>query len=341
MLRYTSFLPITCFLFLLGCDSGNGSPGTTSDIETPLSLAELDRRILAEPSNAVLYVQRAKFHEAHDSIRAAIGDWNRAILLDSTSAVWRIGLGDLYYRKVDLPKAEAQFTKAVALAPDSTEARFKLAEIRLVQGEYEAAMQLTNEALKLDDQNARGYFLKGWIHGEAGDTTLAISSYRTAVERDRDLYEAYIALGLIHAARKDPLAMQYYNSAVELRPNSVEAWYDKGMFAQDSGQDSIALACYARIKEIDPKNATAWYNTGFVLMEHLDRVADARKEFARAIAVLPTYSQAYFNRGLTYELEGSLDSALLDYKRALALRPDLTEAAEGLDRLQIKGVKVR
>jgi tetratricopeptide (TPR) repeat protein len=270
-----------------------------------------------------------------------VNDWKRAITLDSTTARWRIGLGDLYFRKVDLPKAEVQFNKAVQLAPDSTTARLKLAEIRLLRGAYTEAMQMANEALRLDDQNARAYFLKGWIHREAGDTALAISSYRTAVERDRDFYEAYIALGLIHAAKGDPLALQYYNSAVELRPNSVEAWYDRGMYAQESGSDSLALACYARIKEIDPNNPTAWYNTGYVLLEHLDRPAEARAEFSQAIAVMPTYAAAYYNRGLTYELEGRLDSALTDYKLALALQPTFDLAAEGLGRLQAKGIRIR
>ena len=307
----------------------------------PITLEGLDRRILDDPSDPALFAQRARFHESRDSIRAALNDWARAIQLDSTSAQWRIALGDLYYRKVDLPKAEIEFTKAARLAPDSTKARLKLAELSLVQREYAEAMRWANDALRIDDQNAKAYFLKGWIHREAGDTALAISSYRTAVERDPGFYDAYIALGLLMAQRHDPLAMQYYNSAVELRPESVEAWYDRGMYAQENGQDSIALASYAQIKKIDPKNATAWYNSGYVLLEHQQRTREAREEFSRAIVELPTYAQAYFNRGLTYELEGSLDSALVDYKRSLALAPEMDLAAAGLSRLQQKGLKVR
>ncbi|MBL7950981.1 MAG: tetratricopeptide repeat protein [Flavobacteriales bacterium] len=304
------------------------------------SLEELDRKILADPTNAIWFAQRALFYEGKDSLNKAFSDWFRAISLDSTAARYRVALGDLYYRKVDLPKAEAQFTKAISLAPDSAMAWLRMAELKLVQRDFVAAMQNANEALRLDQEDPRAYFLKGWIHQEAGDTALAISSYRTAVERDNDYYEAYIALGIIHARKRDPLAMQYYNSAVELRPRSVEAWYDRGMFAQETGQDSVALASYSRIKEIDPANATAWYNTGYIFLEHQDRFPEARSQFSHAISLLPDYHQAYFNRGLAYELQNRLDSALADYKKALDIEPGYDLAAEGLGRLQSKGVNV-
>lgn len=331
--------PILLAMLLLSCAPDGAKEA--EQVGQPSTLQEVDRLIIEDPDDPANYALRARLHEAMDSVSAAMNDWKRAIALDSASAQWRIALGDLYYRKIDLPNAEAQFTKAIQLEPEKNEARLKLAELRMVKGDLTEAMQLANEALRIDQQNARAYFLKGWIHREAGDTALAISSYRTAVERDRDFYEAYIALGILHAAMRDPLAMEYYDAAVELRPESVEAWYDRGMCAQEMGLDSIALACYARIKTIDPRNATAWYNTGYVLLEHLNDLPKARLEFSHAIALLPTYAHAYYNRGLTFELENELDSALLDYKRALAIKPDLDLAAEGLGRLQAKGLKVR
>lgn len=327
-------------ILLVAC--GTGGDGT-QDLQpsADLTMEELDKRILADPSNASLFAQRALFHEKHDSLSAALRDWDRAIKLDSLDPRWRIALGDLRYRTVDLPRAQAQFERALQLDPKSTEARLKLAELLLVERKYPEAMVQVNDALRINDQDPQAYYLKGWIHQEAGDTALAISSYRTAVERDPDMYGSYIALGLIHAANGDPLAMEYYNTAVEIRPESVEAWYDRGMFAQEFGEDSVAIASYARIKEIDPNNALAWYNTGFILLEHQERYAEARTQFTQAITVRPTYAQAYYNRGLTYEMDGKLDSALVDYKQAIALMPDMDLAALALGRMHAAGLKVR
>ncbi|MEO8588389.1 MAG: tetratricopeptide repeat protein, partial [Flavobacteriales bacterium] len=304
------------------------------------ALAEVEQRILAEPDKATHFAERARLYEGVDSVRLAESDWKRAIALDSASATWHIGLGDLYYRKVRLPPAEEQFLKAIALDPVNTEARLKLSEMKLLQHQHKEAMTLANEALRIDPLQPRGYYLKGWIHAEAGDTALSISSYQTAVEQDPQFYAAYMALGLLHAAMHDPLALQYYNSALEIQPTSVEALYDKAIFAQDHGQDSLAIMCYDRIKAIEPAYPLAWYNTGYVLLEHKHDLRAARTQFNKAIYLLPDYTQAYYSRGVTYELEGRLDSALKDFKQALALAPGFTLAAEGLSRLQAKGVHV-
>lgn len=334
-----SVLLLPAFL-LLAC-GGDRSPVTTAVPQPPSTLAEVEARILADPANPVHFAERAMLYERMDSLVLAEKDWKRSIALDSTNARWHIALGDLYFRKIKLPEAEQRFKTAIRLAPDSTEGRSKLGEVYLMQSKFKEAMALANEALKLDPLDARLYNLKGWIHRKAGDSALAISSYHTAVERDPQYYDAWISLGIMHAARHDPLAMHYYNSALEIRPRSVEALYDKAMFAQDHGQDSIALACYSAIKEIEPNYPVAYYNTGFILLEHRQQPREARAEFHRAIRLLPDYVQAYYSRGVTYELENMLDSARWDYSIALKLDPGFTDAARGMGRLQERGVDVR
>lgn len=333
------FLLSFSLMILLGA-ACTTKPGT--DGEKPTSpLAELEARIIASPTNAALFAERAVLFESMDSARLALNDWNRAIALDSTKVAYRISLADLYYRKVRISEAENVLTKAVAMSGDATEARLKLAELKLVKREYKEAMELANDALRLDPLNAQGYFLKGWIHMEGGDTTMALSSFRTAVEQDPAFLDAYIQLGQLHAAIGDPLSAQYYRSALEIQPRSIEAWYGLGMLAQEMNNDSMAIDCYARIKEIMPSNPLAWYNTGYVLLVLRDQPGEALAEFDQALQLSPSWPEAYYNRGLCYERGGQLDSALLDYRRSLTIRPDMTLAAEGLTRLAERGVSVR
>ena len=303
-------------------------------------MAELEREILASPRNANLFAERALLNEQRDSLHLAVNDWNRAISLDSMNSDLHLGIGDLYFRKVRLEEAEYHLRKAAALASKDPEPRLKLAEILLLKREYTDAMGWANDALRLDQQHAQGYFLKGWIHMEAGDTALAISSYRTAIEQDPSMQEAFIQLGVLHAALRDPLALQYYNSALEIGPNSTETLYAMGMFAQENGMDSLALVCYARIKEISPEHVLAWYNTGYILLEHMGDPQGAKEQFTRTITLAPQFSEAWYNRGLAYEKQNMLDSAYADYRKALALQPDLTAAAYGVGRLRDKGVKI-
>ncbi len=332
---------LSAFVILLSACGGGEPPAATEAPKPSGSLAEVEQRIIANPTDPALFAERAMFHEKADSLRLAENDWKRAIALDSTNATWRIALGDLYFRKVKLADAEQRFQEAIALEPEGTKGRSKLSEVYLLQLRFKEAMTVANDALRLDPQNAELYNLKGWIHRTAGDTALAISSYQTAIERDPKYYDAYVSLGILHAAKNDPLALQYYNSALEVRPRSVEALYNKAMYAQEHGQDSLALQCYAAIKDIEPKYPLAYYNTGYILLEHKRMVPQARAEFHKAIELQPDFTRAYYNRGLTYELQGMLDSAVYDYSTALRLDPGSTDAANGLGRMQAKGRKVK
>lgn len=331
-------------LLAMGCTTGTSPSEQGGPLDGPgqliAALADVEQRIIASPNNGDLFAERARLQERRDSAQLAVNDWQRAITLDPGNPDHHIALADLYYRMLRLDEVEEHLKEAARLAPEDSEPRSKLAEVKLLQREYQEAMDLVNEALRLDVNHAKGYFLKGWIYKETGDTLTAISSYRTATEQDPMYFDPFLHLGVLHAERHDPLAMQYYNSALQLRPNSVEALYGLGMYAQEHGMDSLALACYDRIKQVEPANPLPWYNTGFILLEHAKDPPAAREQFAQAIRLLPTYSEAYYNRGLAYEREGVLDSALADYQRARALDPGADLPALGLGRLQAKGIRV-
>jgi tetratricopeptide (TPR) repeat protein len=334
-------LPFLLVTILAACGGKNGSrTGTEAGGTLAQAVHEVDQRIIADPRNAALFAERALLNEQRDSLHLALNDWNRAITLDSANASHHLGLGDLYFRKVRLMDAERHLRRAATLDNNSPDARLKLAELKLLQREHTEAMGWANDALRIDKQHARGYYLKGWIHMEAGDTALAVSSYRTAIEQDPSMVDAFLQLGVLHAEKRDPLAMQYYNSALEIQPANTKALYALGMFAQENGMDSLALKCYARIKEIDPENVLAYYNTGYILLEHLREPEAARTEFSQVIDMAPQFTEAHYNRGVAYELQGRLDSAYLDYRRTLEVRPDYTAAAEAIGRLRSKGVRV-
>ncbi|MBK9758827.1 MAG: tetratricopeptide repeat protein [Flavobacteriales bacterium] len=305
------------------------------------ALAAINQRIVEDPGNAAGYADRAGYYMKLDSTNRAAKDMDRALALDSTNLEYRLRAGDLRYAMLELGTARVQYSAAMRIAPEDTRARLKLAEIDLVLRKYPESMALVNEALRLDPTAAHGYYLKGWIYKETKDTLLAISSFRTAVEQDPQDYNAYMMLGSLSAAKNDPLAMQYFGTATELRPTSIEAIYSLAMYCQDAGKDSIALACYDRMKEIDPSNALAWYNSGWVYLEHKGDIARAKVEFSKAIALQTNYADAWYNRGVAMERTDELDSAAANYQLCLSIRPDHDLAANGLDRLEKRGVRIK
>ncbi len=340
----SSFLLLVPVLLGTACGGPSSVPRADgAQIQDPfqVSLDSINAQIVNNPNRASLYDVRAMLYLNVDSFGQAQRDLERAVMLDSTNVNYHLRLGDLYYRTTQVAKAKDQFERASKADPSNSSAMLKQAEIQLVLRNYDKSMVLVNDALRKDQHAAHGYFLKGWIHMEVGDTALALSSFRTAVEQDAQDYPAYIMLGKISAARHDPLAEQYYNTAISLRPRSVEAWYNKGMYYQENGKDSLALECYDTIKELQPSNALAWYNSGYIRLEHLGDPGGAKRDFSEAITLEPGYADAWYNRGLAMERTAELDSAATNYEMVMMMRPDHTLAAQGLDRLQKRGVRIK
>lgn len=330
---------------LMGCVdhpevAEHGVPVSTTDSATA-AFASLDRRIIDDPGNASLYADRAELFLKRDSVNKAILDLERAVKLDSTSVEHRLRLGDVYAGALRMGNARDAFEHAMAIAPQDVRPKLKLAETQMVLRKYTESMTLVNEALRLEPTAARGYYLKGYIHMETRDTSRAISSFRTAVEQDPEDFSSYMLLGQLSAARGDPLAEQYYNTALDLRPDAVEALYGKGVWAQDHGHDSLALACYDRIKEIDPRNALAWHNSGWVKMEHLGDLPGAKADLSRAIDINTNYADAWYNRGVAMERTNELDSAAANYQLCMGIDPSHLLAATALDRLARQGVRIK
>ena len=77
------------------------------------------------------------------------------------------------------------------------EAHLKLAEMYLYLKRYKDAIVQTNEVLKVDGNNAKAYFIKGYVYADAKDTAKAIVSYETCIEKEPGYYEALFELGKI------------------------------------------------------------------------------------------------------------------------------------------------
>ena len=161
------------------CNGPGSDPGRTVDAAVPdslsMALLDLEQRIISDASNPALYAERAALYLAYDSTRQAENDLLRSIALDSMNAEYHLRLGEIYYLTLQLDKALSRFERTIVLDDKNTEARLKLAEMQLVLRQYARSMEMVNDALRIDPYVAHGYYLKGWIHKEIGDTTLSIS----------------------------------------------------------------------------------------------------------------------------------------------------------------------
>ena len=96
--------------------------------------------------------------------------------------------------------------------------------------QYPEAFDKLNAVLRQAPLNHEAYWMKGMIYRDQGNAENAKSSFQTAVEVNPNFFDGFIALGLAYAADMDTLAIGFFETAKELRPQSVEARYNLAYF---------------------------------------------------------------------------------------------------------------
>jgi tetratricopeptide (TPR) repeat protein len=340
--RKLFYLFIIPFFTAIIFSCGNGddvhvSAGNDSSVvdTAALGLAQLNQKILSEPNNPDLYHQRAKYHfEKMGDTQSALADMSRALKIDSTKAPYFLTLSDLYFTVNKTGNAKAALEKALQVDEKNIDAMLKLAELHLYVRKHQESIDYINMALKVDQYNAKAYFMKGMNYKEIGDTAKAVSSMETAVEQDPQYYAAYIQLGILYAAQKNPLAESYYNNAIRVQPRSIEAIYNKAKFYQDMQNWNAAIQTYTELLKIDPGYKYAHFNLGVIHLVNLKTYEEALKHFNNAISSDPEYTEAYYGRGTAYQSMGDVAKAAADYKMALQIDPQYRPALEAMKSLK-------
>jgi tetratricopeptide (TPR) repeat protein len=332
---------IAAFAFLFACKN-ESTEDQEKDIRKADSISvalnspelkEINRQILADPSSAGLYDQRARVYMSLRLFDDAVNDGKRAIRIDSTRPEYFITLVDAYFSKNSTRQAKELLEMAVRKFPENVESMLKLAELYFLVRQYQPAIDHVNKALKIDDQNARAYYIKGSIYRESGDTARAISSLETAVEQDNRYEEAYYDLGVIYSGRKDPLAFQYFDNAARINPGNKDVKYARAKLLQDLGKLDEAISEYEKLEKENKGCPNCSYNIGAIYLQLKNEPGKALEWFTKAIVSEPQYVEAYFARGYAYARLGKKDEARADYRKCLQLRPNYEPAITGLNEL--------
>ena len=120
-------------------------------------------------------------------------------------------------------------------------------------------------------------------------------------------------------------ALSALNKAIDLRPDYVEAYNNRGAAKNLLGKHQEALANYDKVIQLKPDYAEAYSNRG-VTKSLLGKYQDAIADYNEAIRLKPDYAQAYDGRGSTKHLLGRSQDAIVDYNKAIRLKPDDVQA---------------
>jgi tetratricopeptide (TPR) repeat protein len=326
--------------FLFSCvnkkDGAEVTAEKTDSLSIKLNAPELkavNAELLNEPSNASLYNKRALIYLSLKQFQEAENDAKRAIKMDSTVALYHLSLVDIYFSTNRTRESKELLEATAKRFPDNIESLLKLAELYFLVKRYQDGIDYVNKALKINNNLAKAYYIKGSIYRESGDTSRAISSLETAVEQDNRYVDAFYDLGILYAARKNPIAIEYYNNVLRIDPTNPNANYAMAKLLQDLGKVDEAIKIYEGILLTDKGCDNCYYNMGAIYLQLKNDPKKALEQFTKAIEVNPNYVEAYFARGYTYSKLKDKESAKADYAMCLKIQPNYDAAVEELNNM--------
>ncbi|MCG8577810.1 MAG: tetratricopeptide repeat protein [Flavobacteriales bacterium] len=339
-------------LFLLAfivwsCGNGEEQTVTESDstrtevVEIKDSLEIFNAQVDKYPNQTKPLFDRANYFIRQGSVDSARLDLEAAMDIDSSSLEVRNLYGDILISQLELEQGKYQYEYVLAKDTANTGALMGLSKLYALLDNNAQAIYYLGVLLQIDPHYAEAYFLKGMIYrsdfyvtGRQESWDRALSSYQTAVEQDPNYYAAYVEMGVMHDQLGSDLALDYFNAALEIYPESIEAWYNIGMYYQNRGQVDDALNTYRELNKIDSTYADAYHNQGYIHMIMTEDLDSAIYYFEKATDIDPEYFQAFNNLGLCYEKKDDIASAKKYYQKAVEINPDYQLAKDNLNAVQ-------
>jgi len=90
----------------------------------------------------------------------------------------------------------------------------------------------------------------------------------------------------------------------------------------DLDEYDLAVRDFSKAIALDPSYAEAYYNRGVLYWREFGNYYRAIRDLTRVIELAPHWAEAHFNRGLAYKLRGDHERAIADFRRYLQIGRD-------------------
>lgn len=150
----------------------------------------------------------------------------------------------------------------------------------------------------------------------------------------KDCYTAvkYSKTGIDNAERICTKALQ---SGSLTHVNRKATFINRGIARMRGGQYDGALKDYAAAERISTEDGTLYLNRGAAYIYKKDFAA-ALEDLNKSIELeTQDLFAAHYNRAIAKENTGDVNGAYFDFKKALELKPDFTQAQQQLERFTV------
>ncbi len=331
-----SVFSVVLYLFVVSCQGPierTGNQVNAGIITIQDSITYYTDRLLKDSSDYSLFKNRAGLFIRSGKIDPAFRDINSALELNQDDPEVYILLGDVYFILGQTDNSLNAYKKAYSIDQKNVRPLLSLAEAYLVLQDYELSRRYLDLAASVDVNQPKTFYLKGILKMETGDTASALTNLKIAGNIDTLYFDAFMQTGSLLSSMADTTAVEYYQTALKVRPEDERAMFLTALAYQEKGDYSTALDFYEDLTEMYPENKNACFNSGYIYLVEMEDFESAILSFQKAIIIDPAFVSAVYNLGRCYEAIGMPDEARKQYRQALELETNYSLAIDGLNRL--------
>jgi tetratricopeptide (TPR) repeat protein len=265
------------------------------------AILEMQKGIAADPSRSESYLNLALLQLRANSPEQAEVSFKKAAELGPQAMNAQLALGGFYQSRNRMPEAEQQFKHAMQVAPKDPSPREALVRLYMTEGkkaEAEAFLKQTKYDLQ---DTSEGYRLLGDFYFATGDLDKATSEYES----------------LFSAHPKD----------IQVKKNYVQLLILKNRL-DEAGKLNDELL------KTNPRDADALVYRGQIQLSRSD-AGGAVDSLQEALKSDFNSGVAHYQLGRAFEMQHNDARAESEWREAVRLRPDLTDAQHALAALEL------
>lgn len=231
-------------------------------------------------------------------------------------------IGVIYLNeKKETEIAKSYFLKAVEANAQSALAYSNLGIAERNQGNYEKAIEYSNQALAIDPKHTNAINNLGNIYYDMKKYDQATNYYNQVLVIDPKYSDALNNLGNANYSQGNyEKALNYYQQALVIDPKFIDAIYNLGNTYHRLKNFEKAISYYNQLLVIDPKYKDALLGLGNIQVD-LNNYEKAADYFNRVLNIDKKNVDALNFLGNTYSKQKEYEKAINYYNQALTINP--------------------
>jgi len=266
------------------------------------AMQEMQKGIAADPSRAESYLTLAFFQLRANLPDQAEVNFKKAVETDPKGMNTQLALGVFYQSRNRLPEAEQQFKHAIDVDPKDPAPRAAYVRLLMAESKRDQIEPFLAQTKKDIPDNSEGYRMLGDYYFANGDLDKATAEYGS-------LFAEY---------PKDPQVKKNYIQLLILKNRLDEAAKLNDEILKTNSRDTDALVYRGQIQ-----------------LRHNDGTA-AVNSLQQALRNDPDSAVAHYQLGVAFDMQRNDDRAEAEWREAVRLRPDLTDAQRALAAFEIR-----